>query len=220
MRNQRCLKLIRLIAAFMLAGCQPETGSEPDSRRDVTRSNTSAIAESGIGLQADETAAESIAPNIKFKNGKLSVSLKDLPLHQLATEVAERSGVSVQLLGKFPDSSITADFTDYPLEIGLRRLLSDLSTIFVYANIDESRDDGRQLVGIMVLPQNGNTEVAIGIRTVDEMVADLSEHLQPFAPRSDHVPDIYYPEIDPAIEQALFELGEYLTNNISDATKK
>lgn len=211
MKRQRLSLPICLMAVAMMAGCDAETGANHDPGGDVTRSDSSMMSDAG-GQPVSETAAESLASDIRFNDGKLSVSVVDVPLHRLATEVSNQSGVDIRLIGEYPGSSITAELADYPLDTGLKLLLRELNTIFIYAGADEDRDSNGQLVRVMILPDGEKSNLAAGMETADELVSRISEHLQISLPQSYNAANLDYPEIDPAMEQVLFELGENLNN--------
>ncbi len=204
----------------MLAGCELESGGAPDSVRDATRSEIALASGPDVGPRGDEIAAGPMAPVIKVEDGKLTVALEDVPLQRLAAEVSQLSGVSVRLLGPFPNARVSANFTGYPLETGLRRLFKDSSTVFVFAGTEESPHHAGQLIGVLVLPQAKSAAASAGIKTFDEMVTVISEQLQAFAPQPDAVSDSDYAEVDPAMERSFFELGEYLTSNFLDVTEE
>jgi hypothetical protein len=68
---------------------------------------------------------------IRFSNNLLTVKLKDAPLEKVLTEIAHQAGIQIVFYGLL-EGVVSADFTDLPLDEGLRRLIRDLDHIFLY----------------------------------------------------------------------------------------
>ena len=211
MKRVRHLLPSCLLAVATLVGCEAETGANHDSGEEFTSSDLHTLMNTRE-KHVSETSKESRVSDIRLSNGKLSVSLVEVPLHRLATEVSQQSTVDIQLIGEFHESSITAKMSDQPLEAALKILFRDSNTIFIYADDDGDGHNSGQLVRVLVLPDGVNNIFASGMGTTDDLFSKISEHLQASLPQAYETTDLDYPEIDPALDQVLFELGENLRN--------
>ncbi len=68
---------------------------------------------------------------IRVSNNLLTVKLKDAPLEKVLTEIANQTGIQFIFHGPM-EELLSADFADFPLETGLRRLIRDFDHIFIY----------------------------------------------------------------------------------------
>ena len=142
----RCLLPASMVAVVLMSGSNADTGTV-------------------VG----ETGVIPIASTIDFNNGKLSVSLNGMPLSQALREVSRQSGINIQFIGEHPSSQVNINFSDFVLEKGLRLLLREENTIFIYANQDG--DYGRQLTKVFILPEGENGNFNDGIKQLVETLS-------------------------------------------------
>jgi len=190
----RCLVPASLIAVALMSGSNADTGTV-------------------VG----ETAAISIASSIDFNDGKLSVSCKDMPLSQVIREVSRQSGIDIQFIGEHPSSTVDIHFSDSLLEKGLRLLLREENTIFIYADTDKDGVYGRQLAKVFILPEGENSNVNNGIDKVVETLSGISQQIQNSIPQPYKDSNAYSSTNNPLIDQALYELSETLSERISNS---
>ena len=133
-----------------------------------------------------ETSEISIASTIELNDGKLSVSLKGIPLHRVITEVSRQTGIDIQFIGERPSSKVNRQFDDSPVENSLRLLLRDVNTIFVYADTVEGESSGGQLTKVFILPEGENGNLNDGIKQLVETLPGISEQFKNAIPLSDN----------------------------------
>jgi len=92
---------------------------------------------------------------IKFRNGLLSVDLKDKPLFEILQGLSRIMDVKIETVA-LKDRPITVTFSEEPLEKGLKRLLSNQNTVFVYLDQDKKTEQVR-LVKIIIFGSDANT---------------------------------------------------------------
>jgi len=68
---------------------------------------------------------------IRAEDNRLTVKLKDIPLEKVLTEIANQTGIQIIFYGPM-EGLLSADFSDLPLDKGLRRLTRDFDHIFIY----------------------------------------------------------------------------------------
>jgi hypothetical protein len=68
---------------------------------------------------------------IRAENNRLTVKLIDIPLDKVLTEIANQTGIQIIFYGPM-EGLLSADFSDLPLDKGLRRLTQDFDHIFIY----------------------------------------------------------------------------------------
>ena len=168
-----------------------------------------------IGTVVGETGVIPIASSIVFNNGKLSVSLNGMPLSQVLREVSRQSGITIQFIGEHPSSQVNIHFSDSVLEKGLRLLLREENTIFIYA--DQDGDYGRQLTKVFILPEGENGDANNGMVKVIESLSGISQQIQNAIPQSYKDSSEYPSMYNPLIDQSLYELSETLSEQILNA---
>ena len=186
---------------------------------DAIQAETPVVAKQDKDPRVDQTAFPPSTPPIVVEDRMVSVSLENVSLSFVAGELSSRSGIRVEPVGEFTDTSISARFSGYPLETAIKHLLQGFNTIFVYSSSDKSATGKGKLTRVLVLPGSDYLEVANGVGTLDEMAVMLSAQLHPYAPDADSVSDLDYPELDPAVTQVFFEMGEILINDTSVLTQ-
>ena len=206
---------ISVITVVLMSGCNADTPDEHDAGSGNSRPYPSIRVNADAGTNVDEVAALSTASAIGFNDGKLSVSLDAIPLQQVLTEVSRLTGIDIQLIGEHSASTVNVQFSDSPLEKGLRRLLIDVNTIFVYADKGESPNHDGQLIKVLILPQGENSNVNVGMINVVESLSGLSQQIQNSIPLSYQDENANILMNDPLTGQALGELAETLGNKIS-----
>jgi hypothetical protein len=92
-------------------------------------------------------------PVIRFSNNLLTVKLKDAPLEKVLTEIAGQAGIQIIFYGLL-EGLVSADFTDLPLDEGLRRLIRDFDHIFIYGG-DKKRDSEPEVKKVLVYSKKG-----------------------------------------------------------------
>ena len=190
----RCLLPTSLITVVLMSGSNADTGTV-------------------VG----ETAAISIASSIDFNNGKISVSCKGMPLSQVIREVSRQSGIDIQFIGEHPSSTVNIHFSDSLLEKGLRLLLREENTVFIYADKDKDGVYGRQLTKVLILPEGEDSNVNNGIVKVIETLSGISQQIQNSIPQSYKDSNAYYSMNNPLTDQSLYDLSETLSKQILNA---
>ena len=204
-----------LIAVIMLSGCNAETRDEQDVGSGKSRSYSSIAVNAGTAVVVGETAAISTASTIDFNDGKLSVSLNAMPLHQVLTEVSHQTGIDIQFIGEHPVSTVDMQFSDSLLELGLRRLLGETNAMFLYADTDAGGNHGRQLTKVLILPQGENSNVNEGAINFVDTLSGISEQFRSSIPRSYQDVNANFPINDTLTDQSLDELAETLRKRMS-----
>ncbi len=203
-----------LIAVTILSGCNAETRDEQDVGSGKSRPYSSIAVNADTSAVVGETVTISAASTIDFNHGKLSVSLNAMPLHQVIREVSRQSGIYIQFIGEHPVTTVDMQFSDSLPEPGLRRLLGETNSIFLYADTAAVGDHGRQLTKVFILPEGENSNVNNGIDKVMETLSGISQQIQ----NSIHQPykdsNAYSSTNNPLIDQALYELSETLSERI------
>jgi HEAT repeat protein len=86
---------------------------------------------------AQEAAGPPRELNIKIHDGLMTVSIKDASLIQVLQEIQEQSGIEFEI-GAESDRKISAEFSDVPMEEGLKRLLNPVSHSIVYNSVKDT----------------------------------------------------------------------------------
>lgn len=88
-----------------------------------------------INISSSETAADVNTGAHPFvvqaQDDLLTVRLRDIPLERVLREIAIQTGIQITFYGPV-EESVSADFSDLPLDRGLRRLFRDFNHIFIY----------------------------------------------------------------------------------------
>lgn len=210
----------------------------------MTSWNTDTRAEDGVGLgdsrsyphlavNADagavavyETIAIPAPSVIDFHNGKLSVSLDGMPLHQVIAELSRQTGIEIRLIDEHPAASVRIQFSDFTLEKGLHLLLSDANTIFVYADTGADKYPFRQLTKIFLLPKgvmgNANNETIEIIDVASGISKQMSSELESVDQQAQKMRDLVAEKIQNSIPKTYkegntdFAMTEIITRQTLD----
>lgn len=68
---------------------------------------------------------------VRVKDNLLTVKLKDAPLEKVLAEIANQAGISITFYGSM-EGYLSAEFSDFPVEKGLKRLIKDFNYVFIY----------------------------------------------------------------------------------------
>lgn len=68
---------------------------------------------------------------VRAQDDLLTVQLKDIPLERVLKEIAIQTGIQITFYGSVA-GSVSADFSNLPLDRGLKRLFRDFNHIFIY----------------------------------------------------------------------------------------
>jgi HEAT repeat protein len=90
---------------------------------------------------------------IRVSNNLLTVKLKDVPLEKALTEIANQAGIQIVSYGPL-EGIVSADFTELPLDEGLRRLIRDLDHIFIYHE-GKSRGSEPEVKKVLIYSKTG-----------------------------------------------------------------
>jgi hypothetical protein len=85
-----------------------------------------ALIGSGPGAAADAPFA------LRAENDRLSLDAEDAPLEEVLEEIVKQVGVEIIIHGEI-QRVVSVEFSDIPLEEGLKRLIRDFDHVFVYA---------------------------------------------------------------------------------------
>lgn len=167
-------------------------------------------ADAGV-IEVREATAMSAPSAIVFHDGKLSVSLDGMPLHQVIAELSRQTGIEIRLIDEHPATTLRIQFSDFALERGLRLLLSDMNTIFVYADTGGDEYPFRQLTKIFLLPKgmvgNANNETVEIIDVASGVSMQMSSELGPIDQQAQKIRDWLAREIQYAIPQTYKEVN-------------
>ena len=194
----------------MLSGCSAETRDGQEVGSGNSRPYSSIAVNADTDAVVGETATISTASSIDFNHGKLSVSLHAMPLHQVITEVARQTGIDIQFIGEHPVTTVDMQFSDSLPEPGLRRLLGETNSIFLYADTDAGGNPGGQLTKVLILPQGETRHVNNGMTEVVDTLSVISEQIQNSIPRSYQEVNTSFTINDTLTDQSLKERTETL----------
>jgi hypothetical protein len=90
------------------------------------------------------------------KRAEISVSLHAVPLATVLVEIARQTGIEIRFVGASPQSTVSTDYRDLPLEKGLAELLRTHDYAFFYTH----SGDTRRLTTVFVLPAQGKALAA------------------------------------------------------------
>ena len=126
----------------------------------------------------DKSTTAPISSSIEFEDGRLSVSLKETPLRSALDEISRHSGIEIRFIGEYPASTASLQFNDLPAEKGLRYLLRDVNTIFIYAHALEDTSHEGRLDRVLILPKGESNEINDGVNQVLDSTARISEQIR------------------------------------------
>jgi len=204
-----------VIAVIMLSGCNAETRDEQDVGSGKSRPYSSIAVNADTSAVVGETVTISTASTIDFNHGKLSVSLNAMPLHQVIVEISRQTGIDFQFMGEHPASIINMQFSNTPVEKGLRLLLSEADTIIVYADTNGDGNHGVQITKVFILPEGEDRNDNNGMTEIVDSLSVISGQFQNLIPRSYQDVNAGFSMNDTLTDQALSELTETLSKRIS-----
>lgn len=207
-----------IVALVMLPGRDSDIQLEQvqETGPGSSRPYSAVVLESDGGAMIAKPAAISTASSIEFKDGRLSVAVDAMPLRQLMAEVSRQSGIAIQFIGEHPASTVNMQFSDSLLEPGLRRLLGATNSIFVFAEAEDGAINDGQLAKVLILPAGESGEANNDMLEFSNIAADLSAQIQNLLPPSYVEPNAQISVNDTFSDQALYELRETLSRQISN----
>jgi len=211
----RWMLLLSLITAAMMPGCSVDTPDDRGSGSGIPPPYPAIEGDADAGMNVAGDTMISTASFIKFNDGSLSVSLDAIPLQLVTTEVSRQTGIDIQFIGEHPASTVNVHFSNRLLEQGLRRLLSDANTIFVYADNGKRANDDGQLIKVLILPEGESSDVNVGMTNIVESLSGLSEQIQNSIPWSTRDKNAGFSMNDSFADQTLVELAGSLGKEIS-----
>jgi len=115
--------------------------------------------------------ANSVDPvSVDFRNGRLSVSAKQVPVVDLMQRIGDEVGFEVTAYGDFIDQSISMSFSEVQLAKAVRRLLRNTSAVVSYSNSSGS-DEAPAISRIYLLGASSATVNPIRIETLEPGLA-------------------------------------------------
>ena len=101
-------------------------------------------------------------PVVEFSQARLTVKINETPLTTVLKVLAERTGARIILVGA-SDETVGADFTNQPLEEGLRRLLRGRNLALFYTLDSVEKGAGYVLseIKIFPLPDDASTQTMV-----------------------------------------------------------
>lgn len=165
--TNRLLRLLLLLSSVIAVGMMTSWNADTHAEHGVGPGDSRSYPPLAVNADAGavavyETIAMPAPSAIDFHDGKLSVSLDGMPLHQVIAELSRQTGIEIRFIDEHPAASVRMQFSDFALEKGLHLLLSDANAIFVYADTDGDKYNFRQLTKIFLLPKgvmgNSNNE--------------------------------------------------------------
>lgn len=209
---RRLLPVIVVIATGM-SGCNGDARNESVGGPGSSRSSDVSDMKTYSGESPLQAVAFSPPDAIEFRDGRLSVALDAMPLEQVITEVSRQTGLSIRFVGQMPARKVSKHFSDSALGPGLRRLFDELSTVFVYAGGGDG-NSGDKLTALLLLPEGEAVETADMALETGEIASSISTQLQTSIPQSVPLDNGSTSLGDPISDQALYELGETLRQQI------
>jgi type II secretory pathway component GspD/PulD (secretin) len=90
---------------------------------------------------AEETGAG--PSKVDIRDGRISLSAKDIPLRLLCQEIEDKSGIRFRIQDALRGDKLSIELKDIPLLKGLKRLLSHVNYIFCF-------DDRNRLTEVLI----------------------------------------------------------------------
>jgi hypothetical protein len=127
------------------------------------------------GAQAPLAAAAKQRPEIEvnLRQGTLSVLISDMPLLDILQIIGDVAGFQLMVVGSL-ESRITRNFSNIPLEEGIRRLVKNRSVAIVYQIVD-APDNRKELHNIKEVWVFDSAEGA-----TDRQISNTAEELSNF----------------------------------------
>lgn len=109
---------------------------------------------SGLGASGDFEGDE-FSLVVRVKDNLLTVKVKDIPLKYVLSKIAKQTSIKVTLHVPTEDP-IFADFSDLPVEKGLKRLTRDYSSIFIYG-LEKGKGGEPEIEEVIICAERGGT---------------------------------------------------------------
>jgi len=77
---------------------------------------------------------------LQVEDNLLTLKLKDAPLEKVLTEIAHQAGIQITVYGPM-EGYLSAEFSEVPVEKGLRRLMRDFNYVFIYGAEKRKKGD-------------------------------------------------------------------------------
>ena len=117
---------------------------------------------SGLGASGHSKTDEAFFV-VRVKDNVLSVKVRDIPLKKVLTEIANQTSIKVTLYVP-TEEPLSVDFSDVPLEKGLKRLTRDYSSVFIYGS---ERGEEPEIREVIIYAKTGSSpEKRTGPRTM------------------------------------------------------
>ena len=68
---------------------------------------------------------------VRVKDNLVTVKVKDIPLNKVLTEIAHQASIRIVFAGS-TEEPLSADFSDLPLDQGLKRLIQGFNSVIIY----------------------------------------------------------------------------------------
>jgi type II secretory pathway component GspD/PulD (secretin) len=84
-----------------------------------------------------QALAEETGPGpsmVDIRDGRISVSAKDIPLRLLCKDIEDKSGIRFRIQDAHLGNRLSIELKDIPLLKGLKRLLAHMNTMFCFDN--------------------------------------------------------------------------------------
>jgi len=87
-------------------------------------------------LQSAPVSDNTLPSEVRASGNRLSLDVIDKPLKKIIDEVHQQSGITIVLSDEIPNSRVSMQFDDYPIDQGLQRLLDKYDSFFLFSPID------------------------------------------------------------------------------------
>jgi hypothetical protein len=103
-------------------------------------------------------ASAGVQLQVQWKNGRLSLSAEQVSLAQVLREVSRKTGMEVRGSAFLPGGKVSQQFTDLPLDEGLKRLLRTTNYALIQQRTSGDASHGtRSKVILVVIAQGKET---------------------------------------------------------------
>ena len=124
---------------------------------------------SPFSAAADSGSGQSFGrgfPPVDVADHRLRVKVNDIPRETLLREIAERASIRIVVHGRIEDS-VTVDFSDVPLEMGVKQLTRGLNHAFIYDSRG-TKTGTPEIVAIFIFPEDPglgvqNRDITFGV---------------------------------------------------------
>lgn len=94
---------------------------------------------------------------LSLHDGKLSATLRQASVGEVFAELARQTGIHVQVEGAAAIETVSMEFTNLPLDEGIKRILQGKNYALTYTEETHDRRGGAKIMAVRVLPTS--TEV-------------------------------------------------------------